>query len=150
MRLTVLLLTVLSSYLAGCAGGGAGTIDRAADDEAPPRLVVLVVIDQLGQWVLEEHLGLLPPDSLLRRAWEEGSRHIVAFPYATTATAAGHATIATGVVPAVHGAHANAIHDPAVGRRPVVDDRRHGVIGNAESYVSPAVLRVDTVGDRLH
>lgn len=149
MRPTILLAAVLVSLVAGCAGGP-GAVGRTTPDEAAPRLVVMVVIDQLGQWVLEEHLPLLPADSLLRRAWEHGSRHAVAFPYATTATAAGHATLATGVLPAVHGVHANAIHDPALGRRPTVDDRRHAVIGNPGSYVSPVVLRTGTVGDRLH
>jgi len=151
VRLSALLAAALTALAAGCATNP----DRSSDSgpaarTEPPQLVVLVVLDQFGDWVLAEHLPLLPPESLLRRAWAEGARHSVDLRYANTATAAGHATLVTGVAPSVHGAFANAVHDPARGRVPIVDDGVHPVIGNAASHASPAALRVDTAGDRLH
>ena len=151
MRLPALLAAALFALVAGCATHPDRSSDSGPDAAPePPQLVVLVVLDQFGDWVLAEHLPLLPPESLLRRAWAEGARHSVDLRYANTATAAGHATLVTGVSPAVHGVFANAVHDPAHGRLPIVDDGAHPVIGNPASNASPAALRVDTAGDRLH
>lgn len=151
MRLAALLAAALIALVAGCATSPDRPSDAGQDAGAqPPQLVILVVLDQFGDWVLAEHLPLLPTESLLRRAWDEGARHSADLRYANTATAAGHATLVTGVAPAVHGAFANAVHDPARGRLPIVDDGVHAVIGNPESHASPAALRVDTAGDRLH
>ncbi|WP_405221423.1 alkaline phosphatase family protein [Lentisalinibacter sediminis] len=151
MRLYALLAAALVALAAGCAANSDRSSGPGPDARTePPQLVVLVVLDQFGDWVLAEHLPLLPPESLLRRAWAEGARHAVDLRYANTATAAGHATLVTGVAPAVHGAFANAVHDAARGRLPIVDDGVHRVIGKPESHASPAALRVDTAGDRLH
>lgn len=151
VRLPALIAAMLLALAAGCATNPEPTTDtRPLADEAPPQLVILVVLDQVGDWVLAEHLALLPPDSLMRRAWQAGARYTATLPYANTATAAGHATLVTGVAPAEHGAFANAVHDAAHGRLPIVDDRAHPVIGNPDSHVSPLALRVPTVGDRLH
>ena len=64
---------------------------RSQSDIAP-RLVVLIVLDQFGSWVLNEHLPLLPSDSVIRRAYEDGAFHTAAFPYSSTQTAPGHAS----------------------------------------------------------
>jgi arylsulfatase A-like enzyme len=114
-----------------------------------PKLVVLIVLDQFGSWVLQEHLPLLPSDSVIRRAYEDGAFHNAAFPFASTQTAPGHASLATGVTPAVHGIVANAIYDPQIGSRRTVDDRRHAVLGNPNRFVSPTQLRAKTVADIL-
>ena len=68
-----------------------------------PKLVVLIVLDQLGSWVLDQQLPLLPSGSAIRRAYEDGASHTAEFPYASTQTAPGHASLTTGVTPAVHG-----------------------------------------------
>lgn len=129
---------------------------RAAEEEAPPslsavapRLVVLIVMDQFGAWVLNEHLPLLPSDSAIRRAYEDGAFHTATFPYASTQTAPGHASLTTGVTPAVHGIVANAVYDPQLGARKTVDDRKHAVLGNPKRFVSPTQLRVQTIADVL-
>ncbi len=140
---TMLLSGAIST--AGCASRA----PEPADAGDPPRLVVFVVADQLADWVLDEHAHLLPPDSIIRRTLEEGRAYTVAFPYAVTATAAGHATLVTGVTPAEHGAFANEVWDGAVGRRKIVDDRHHRVLGREDRYASPSVLRVPGVADRL-
>jgi hypothetical protein len=106
-------------------------------------------MDQFGAWVLNEHLPLLPSESAIRRAYEEGAFHTAAFPYASTQTAPGHASLTTGVVPAVHGIVANTVYDPKLGARWTVDDREHAVLGNPNRFVSPTQLRVKTVADTL-
>lgn len=145
------MVVMLATLVAGCAAPDERpAASVAATSAGPPRLAVLVVLDQFGEWVLAEHLALLPADSLLRQAWQEGARHTAELPYANTATAAGHATLVTGVLPAEHGVFANAVHDAERGRLPIVDDGAHAVIGNPASHASPLALRVPTVGDRLH
>jgi arylsulfatase A-like enzyme len=111
---------------------------------------VLIVFDQLGSWVLDQQLQLLPSDSAIRRAYEDGAAHTAEFPYASTQTAPGHASLTTGVPPAVHGIVANAVYDPELGSRRTVDDRKHAVLGNPDRYASPTQLRSETVADVLH
>jgi arylsulfatase A-like enzyme len=115
-----------------------------------PKLVVLIVLDQLGSWVLDQQLPLLPSGSAIRRAYEDGASHIAEFPYAATQTAPGHASLTTGVTPAVHGIVANAVSRPEHGSRKTVDDGKHAVLGNPDRYVSPTQLRSETVADVLH
>ena len=111
---------------------------------------MLIVIDQLGSWVLDQQLMLLPSDSVIRRAYEDGATHMADLPYASTQTAPGHASLTTGVPPAVHGIVANAVYDSELGSRRTVDDRKHAVLGNPNRFVSPTQLRVETVADILH
>ena len=114
-----------------------------------PKLVVLIVLDQFGSWVLNEHLPLLPSNSVIRRAYEDGAFHTAEFPYASTQTAPGHASLTTGVTPAVHGVVANAIYDADRGSRLTVDDGKHAVLGNPKRFVSPMELSAVTVADIL-
>ena len=67
-----------------------------------PRLLVLVVVDQMRADYL----------TVLQRHWRSGLRTLLAegavferaeYPYLTTVTCAGHATIATGAFPRTHG-----------------------------------------------
>jgi hypothetical protein len=111
--------------------------------------VVLIVLDQFGSWVLNEHLPLLPSDSVIRRAYEDGAFHTAEFPFASTQTAPGHASLATGVSPAVHGIVANAIYDADSGSRWMVDDGKHPTLRNPTRFVSPTRLRAETVADIL-
>ena len=115
-----------------------------------PKLVVLIVLDQLGSWVLDQQLPLLPSGSAIRRAYEDGASLTAEFPYAATQTAPGHASLTTGVTPAVHGIVANAVYLPDRGARKTVDDGKHVVLGNPDRYVSPSQLRAETVADVLH
>lgn len=108
------------------------------------------MLDQLGSWVLDQQLPLLPSDSVIRRAYEDGAYHRAEYPYASTQTAPGHASLTTGATPAVHGIVANAVYDPELGARKTVDDRKHAVIGNEDRFVSPSQLRSETVADVLH
>jgi len=128
----------------------AGPSKPASQARVAPKLVVLIVMDQLGAWVLDQQLQLLPSDSVIRRAYEDGAAHTAEFPYSSTQTAPGHASLTTGVTPAGHGIVANAVYDPKLGSRRTVDDRKHAVLGNPDRYASPTQLRSETVADVLH
>lgn len=124
--------------------------EPGSQSDVAPKLVVLIVVDQLGAWVLNEHLSLLPKNGVIRRAHREGAALVAEFPYASTQTAPGHASLTTGVIPSVHGIVSNEVYDPELGARPVVDDREHPVIGNPDRFASPAALRSESVADVLH
>jgi predicted AlkP superfamily pyrophosphatase or phosphodiesterase len=90
--------------------------DKAPVHHAPPktprkpRLVVLLVVDQMRGDYVDKFLG----------QWTHGLRQLVdegawfrdaAYPYAATETCVGHTTISTGAFPATHGMVANAWWD---------------------------------------
>lgn len=75
---------------------------KAPGARVKPKLVVLVVIDQWPSWVFEKQTKLFTGG--LGRLLREGAVVMNAeLPYASTFTASGHATIATGTTPSVHG-----------------------------------------------
>ena len=154
-------LAVLVAVAPGCATTkpqAEATLEKTAPAPRPPsqatvapKLVVLIVVDQLGSWVLDQQLRLLPSGSAIRRAYEDGAAHVAEFPYASTQTAPGHASLSTGATPAVHGIVANSVYVPEEkGARKTVDDGVHSVLGNPDRFVSPTQLRVETVADVLH
>ncbi len=152
-------LSVATTVVPGCARTAPqaetpvektlATPEPASQASVAPRLVVLIILDQLGSWVLDEQLQLLPSDSAIRRAYEDGAAHRAEFPYACTQTAPGHASLTSGVPPAVHGIVANAVYDAELGSRRTVDDREHAVLGNPDRFVSPTQMRAETVADIL-
>lgn len=111
---------------------------------------MLIVLDQLGSQALERHLPLLPTDSAIRQAHALGAYHTAEYPYASTQTAPGHASLTTGVTPAMHGIVANAVFDAELGPREMIDDRKHAIIGNPKHFASPTQLQAETVADVLH
>src|SRR6202045_3593642 len=83
---------------------------KASQAPARPKLVVLLVVDQMRADYVDKFLG----------QWTHGLRQLVeqgawfrdaAYPYAATETCVGHATISTGAFPATHGMVANAWWD---------------------------------------
>jgi predicted AlkP superfamily pyrophosphatase or phosphodiesterase len=141
---------------AGLACSGAQPVPApphaSAPDGAPSaQLVVAVIIDQLGTNVLERYWEALPADGALRGAAARGVVHRrVAYPYAGTYTAPGHATVHTGVSPRRHGIVANSVYDRR--REAVVasvDDGVHPWLGAPDRFAGPARLTADTVADRL-
>ena len=153
-------IVVATTIVPGCAAPKPQAEPKAEKTPQPPKppsqakvapkLVVLIVLDQLGSWVLDQQLPLLPSGSAIRRAYEDGAFLTAEFPYAATQTAPGHASLTTGVTPAVHGIVANAVYLPERGARKTVDDGKHVVLGNPDRYVSPSQLRAETVADVLH
>jgi hypothetical protein len=83
-----------------------------ARQAARPSLVVLIVVDQMRRDYIDDY----------GPKWKKGLRRLVdegafftngAYPYSTTLTCAGHATIATGTLPSTHGVISNSWWDRA-------------------------------------
>ncbi len=84
--------------------------DTRAQTPDPPRLTALVVVDQLPAYLFSEYDSLFRGG--FRRLLDEGIVFTQAsHAYAQTHTAAGHATLGTGTVPARHGVVGNAWMD---------------------------------------
>src|SRR5712664_2796854 len=83
---------------------------KASPAPAKPKLVVLLVVDQMRADYVDKFLGQWSGG--LRRLVDEGAWfRDAAYPYAATATCVGHSTISTGAFPATHGMVANAWWD---------------------------------------
>jgi predicted AlkP superfamily pyrophosphatase or phosphodiesterase len=83
---------------------------HASQAPAKPRLVVLLVVDQMRGDYVDKFLPQWTGG--LKRLVEEGAWfRDAAYPYAATETCVGHATISTGAFPATHGMVANAWWD---------------------------------------
>src|SRR5438445_239842 len=83
---------------------------KASPTPAKPKLVVLLVVDQMRGDYVDKFLGQWTGG--LKRLVDEGAWfRDAAYPYATTETCVGHATISTGAFPATHGMVANAWWD---------------------------------------
>ena len=83
---------------------------------APPKLVVMLVVDQMRADYVDR----------FQNDWTGGLKRLVsegawfrraAYPYLTTVTCAGHATVATGAFPHVHGIFQNEWWDREVGKQ---------------------------------
>jgi predicted AlkP superfamily pyrophosphatase or phosphodiesterase len=116
-----------------------------------PKLVVLIVIDQFPAWIIprvEQHFS---PGGF-RRLMNDGAWFTEAYyPQAATITGVGHATIATGGLPAGHGIVGNAWYDRdrEVEVYCAADDTVQIVGGPAakETKVSPRLLTSTTFTD---
>ena len=90
-----------------------GAVRPAASTQAPPaapRLIVLVMVDQMRGQYLEDYRPLFTQgfDRLLKEgAWFRRG----AYPYLNTVTCVGHATVGTGTFPHRHGMILNAWYD---------------------------------------
>ncbi|MEZ4410737.1 MAG: alkaline phosphatase family protein [Polyangiales bacterium] len=146
------LATLCLALAAGCASTPRASTPPAARRAAPAPLVVAVVLDQMGSWVLQHHLPLLRDDGLLKPMIARGTwAHDVRLTYAGTYTGPGHAAIYTGAPPADSGVVANRVWDRERARMvSVVDDGEHAEFGNEQrAHAGPSALRVDTVADVL-
>lgn len=100
-RLTLLLFALLPAPLAA--------------EPARPKLVVLVVFDQLRGDYIDRWKAQFGPDGF-RRLTTEGAWFVNChYPYACTATGPGHASMLTGCGPDVHGIIGNTWYDRASG-----------------------------------
>ena len=104
--------TITAAFLGMAFVLGVAPSDRAAAPKVPaaPKLVVLLVVDQMRGDYVDKFLGQWTAG--LKRLVEEGAWfRDAAYPYAATETCVGHATISTGAFPATHGMVANAWWD---------------------------------------
>lgn len=167
-------LAALALAAAAIGGPGCPPPPRAPSPAAParpaaaaaapdrPRLVVLIVIDQLSTWAFERDRALYR-GGIARMLREGGVVRAAEIPYANPFTAAGHATIATGAVPRVHGVLGNswyhrpagadpggergAEHDPSA--PPFAIAPSHGGALIAEDAASGRALRVPGLSESL-
>lgn len=126
----------------------------AAPAPEPPRLVVVVIIDQLPSWSFARDVDHMRRG--IRRLVRGGTYVPTAlFPYAATYTAPGHAALATGAAPARTGILANHWRDRNSGEVvEAVADRDAPVLTLGGAIVpgpgvSGARLRVEGVADVL-
>ncbi|HUL72963.1 MAG TPA: alkaline phosphatase family protein [Vicinamibacterales bacterium] len=105
MRVRAGLTLVLVALAAGLVG------PAPAAQSAPPRLVVLLVVDQFrGDY--PETYGRQWTHGLARLFRDGAVFTHAAYPYSNTVTCAGHATIGTGALPSAHGMIGNSWYDP--------------------------------------
>lgn len=118
----------------------------------PPRLVVLLVVDQMRA----DYVDRFRDDwtSGLKRLVTEGARFTnAAYPYLTTVTCPGHATIATGTLPYSHGIFQNTWFDRDRNRViPCTEDSSVKAISygqEAGDGASASRLMMPTLADQL-
>jgi predicted AlkP superfamily pyrophosphatase or phosphodiesterase len=93
----------------------------AAQTQAPPKLVVLLVVDQMRADYLEWYGANFTAG--LRRLTREGAWFTqAAYPYLNTVTCPGHSTIGTGTFPYHHGMILNNWYDRTTGKSPYCTD----------------------------
>src|SRR5690242_19761541 len=154
------VLLVLSPALAFAVVGGWFVVEHLGPEPAPPadagRLVVVAVFDQMRGDYLDRWSRLYDPDGfekLKRDGVWYADAHL---PYACAATGPGHASIATGVPPSVHGIVENEWYDRAASRviNCATAERYERVplnldAGPRSGGLSPDRLLAETVGDAL-
>ena len=116
--------------------------------EPAPRLVVLLAIDQLRSDYItrfESHYS-----GGLRWLLDHGAYFPeAAYRHSSTVTAAGHATVATGMHPSTHGIVGNSWREADKGNVYCVEDDRYAAVGGPGEGASPHTLLAQTLGDRL-
>lgn len=139
-----ILVILVSNFVSSLVGV------HAAENESP-RLILLVVVDQLRGDMIERHADRLGPDGFVYLV-ENGTVYTQAnFSHATTLTAVGHAAIATGAPAAAHGIAGNNWIDRTTNRSVYcVEDAESPVLGEnvlSDNGFSPANLQSETFGD---
>ena len=143
----------LCLFLCAVASGGSVHAGKA------PKLVVTMVVDQLGAWVLSDRLQLLSPTGGFARLLREGTYvREMRYAHAATETAPGHASLYTGAAPRDNGIVCNErFVTTAVGaaplRVPALFDDTTRQISSKGTSTKPSVSLVDlsaeTLADRL-
>lgn len=141
------VLAAVAGLAALAAGAAIADGPGGGSPADPPRLVLVLVVDQLRQDRLDPAL----PGGLGRLAREGRVFADARIDHAHTETCPGHVTILTGVHPGRAGVPGNQFVDRATGRVVYcVEDPegRHREIGG-EAARSPGLIRVDALGDWL-
>lgn len=138
----------VSLTLAATALGCASLPGRGPEAVAEPRLVLVLVVDQLRRDRLDERL----PDGLGRLVREGRSFPFSTFLHSRTATCPGHATISTGRHPRSSGIAGNTFIDRETWKVVycVEDEADDAAVFGMDEKRSPRSLRVNALGDWLH
>jgi predicted AlkP superfamily pyrophosphatase or phosphodiesterase len=130
--------------------GGCGR-PAAPQTEQNGGLIVVVVIDQLPQYLVERYDTLFTGG--FRRLLDHGRTYTQAFQeHSRTSTAPGHTTIATGLYPYRHGIVANSWRERVDDAWVDVEnfaDSTESIIGRDRRGFSPRKLEVSTLADWL-
>lgn len=147
------LVGILASWTAFSRAATASA-PQAGAEAGPPRLLVLLVVDQLRADYLTEYGEAFTGG--LQRLMREGAWFTeAAYPYLNTVTCAGHATIGTGTFPYRHGMILNAWLDRTTGTSPYctddpsVQDISYNGLPPALGDSAARLLR-PTLGEQLH
>jgi predicted AlkP superfamily pyrophosphatase or phosphodiesterase len=118
----------------------------------PPKLTVLIVVDQMRADYVDRFHGEWT-GGLKRMVTDGAWFQQVAYPYLTTVTCAGHATISTGFFPNTHGVFQNGWWDREAGRQTTcTDDPKTKNVGygvTAPGGDSAYRLQVPTFTDQM-
>ncbi len=141
---------VLAVVTLGCRPA----VESPKSGRPQPKLVVLLVIDQLPTWAFERDKPLFRGG--FARLLRDGAYATGELPHANTFTASGHATIGTGAPPSVHGIVGNQWFRRAEG---VIRAAEHDTEAPTFSvtslgtlitdFGSPHALRVEGIADVL-
>ena len=155
----IILLSLLLAFIspAAIAQSQRGTDARRSSREvlAPPKLVVVIVVDQFRYDFLERFADLFGSGGF-RRLMNEGALFTNAnYSFIPTFTACGHAAIFTGSVPAQNGIVGNLWFDRETSKVRVMvsDDAARQVTGKGAEgntgFASPSSLIGTTIGDQM-
>ncbi len=144
--------------IASCPRADVAPTGGEGEQAVRPRLVVLIVVDQLPTWIFDRDRPLFKA-GFARLLREGGYVRAGVLPYANPFTAVGHATIGTGAPPSVHGIIGNAWYRQGEQReRPAEFDPdgtvfqvappQAGTLSSSDG-VSASRLRVEGLADRL-
>ncbi len=127
-------------------------VNKLTNAPARPKLVVGIVVDQMRWDYLYRYTNRYGSggfNRLLNQGFTCGNTHL---PYIPTVTAAGHAGIYTGSVPAIHGIAANSFTIQATGKPMYcTEDSTVKTVGSssAAGEMSPVNLLSTTITDEL-
>ena len=149
----VALLACVSFFDAGAATVAAKPVNNIPGGIAPPKLVVVVVVDGLPQEQLLKNYDLFVSGGF-RRLLDKGAWFSDAHQgHAFTITAPGHAAIMSGAYPYQHGIIGNEWRDREGKYMYCVGDDAHKYLDGSpttdDDGTSPRNLQVSTVGDEL-
>jgi predicted AlkP superfamily pyrophosphatase or phosphodiesterase len=146
IRVAVLLcLLVLSSFASHSQTGKPAPLQR-------PKLVVGLMVDQMRWDYFYRYYDRYSENGLKRLLREGFACENTFIPYAQTVTAAGHACVYTGSVPAINGIMGNEWYEPALGRQVYcVEDASVRTIGGSPKAqpMSPRNMWTTTITDEL-
>ena len=117
-----------------------------------PKLVVGIVVDQMRYDFLYRYYDKYSPDGFKRLMNEGFNCRNNHYDYAPTVTAAGHAAIFTGSIPAINGMIGNEWFNQKTGKSVYcVEDSSVRTVGSDSKagYMSPKNLLVSTITDQL-
>lgn len=142
------------TWILGAALIAVGHLAAAAAPERDKvKLVLQITVDQLRGDTMTRFSDTFSKGGF-RYLLDKGIHYTNAhYPYSDTETAPGHASLATGAVPAVHGIVSNDWLNPATGKFVYnTEDDRHSYIGmepKPNQGVSPRNLLSSTLGDEM-